>query len=44
VGSRGLGDASVDDLLDLDVSYTPPLSSPWNPVQAAADAWTVAHN
>lgn len=30
---------SVEDLNDLDVSYTPPLSSPWDPVQIAAQAW-----
>jgi hypothetical protein len=26
-------------LSDLDLSYTPPLSSPWDPVQMAAQAW-----
>ncbi len=30
---------AVDDLSDLDLSYTPPLSSPWDPVQMAAQAW-----
>ena len=30
---------SVEDLNDLDLSYTPPLSSPWDPVQMAAQAW-----
>jgi len=30
---------SVAQLLELDLSYTPPFSSPWDPVQAAADAW-----
>ncbi|MGO9566266.1 MAG: FAD-dependent oxidoreductase [Desulfomonilaceae bacterium] len=29
----------VEDLNDLDLSYTPPLSSPWDPVQMAAQAW-----
>ncbi len=29
----------VRELCDLDLSYTPPLSSPWDPVQAAAMAW-----
>lgn len=29
----------VDDLSELDLSYTPPLSSPWDPVQMAAQAW-----
>ena len=30
---------NVEDLNDLDLSYTPPLSSPWDPVQMAAQAW-----
>jgi NADPH-dependent 2,4-dienoyl-CoA reductase/sulfur reductase-like enzyme len=30
---------SVEDFNDLDLSYTPPLSSPWDPVQLAAQAW-----
>ncbi len=29
----------VEDLNDLDLSYTPPLSSPWDPVQMAGQAW-----
>lgn len=29
----------VDSLNDLDLSYTPPLGSPWDPVQLAAQAW-----
>lgn len=29
----------VEELSDLDLSYTPPLSSPWDPVQMAAQAW-----
>lgn len=29
----------VDGLNDLDLSYTPPVSSPWDPVQMAAQAW-----
>jgi NADPH-dependent 2,4-dienoyl-CoA reductase/sulfur reductase-like enzyme len=29
----------VSEILDLDLSYTPPLSSPWDPVQAAAMEW-----
>ncbi len=32
----------VEELSDLDLSYTPPLSSPWDPVQLAAQAWTSA--
>jgi len=30
---------SVDEVTDLDLSYTPPFSAPWDPVQAAAQAW-----
>jgi hypothetical protein len=30
----------VKEINDLDLSYTPPLSSPWDPVQAAAQGWT----
>ena len=30
---------TVDALSDLDLSYTPPLGSPWDPVQVAAQAW-----
>ncbi len=30
----------VEGLNDLDLSYTPPLSSPWDPVQMAAQAWS----
>jgi len=29
----------VDELNELDLSYTPPLSSPWDPIQMAAQAW-----
>ena len=31
---------TVAQLNDLDLSYAPPLSSPWDPVQMAAQAWT----
>lgn len=30
---------SVDDISDLDLSYTPPLGSPWDAVQLAAQSW-----
>jgi NADPH-dependent 2,4-dienoyl-CoA reductase/sulfur reductase-like enzyme len=30
---------SVDALSDLDLSYTPPFSAPWDPVQVAAQDW-----
>jgi NADPH-dependent 2,4-dienoyl-CoA reductase/sulfur reductase-like enzyme len=31
---------SVESFNDLDLSYTPPLSSPWDPVQMAVQNWT----
>jgi NADPH-dependent 2,4-dienoyl-CoA reductase/sulfur reductase-like enzyme len=33
---------TVDGLSDLDLSYTPPLGSPWEAVQMGAQAWTRA--
>src|SRR5215467_6788922 len=33
---------SVDAVSDLDLSYTPPLGSPWDAVQMAAQAWVRA--
>lgn len=33
----------IDDLNDLDLSYTPPVSSPWDPVQLSAQAWVAHH-
>jgi NADPH-dependent 2,4-dienoyl-CoA reductase/sulfur reductase-like enzyme len=36
---------SVEDMNQLDLSYTPPLSSPWDPVQMSAQAWcTISAN
>ncbi len=32
----------IDEINDLDLSYTPPLSSPWDPVQMSAQAWLSA--
>ena len=32
----------VDELPDLDLSYTPPLGTPWDAVQQAAQAWEQA--
>lgn len=29
----------IDELADLDLSYTPPLGSPWDAVQMAAHEW-----
>lgn len=34
----------VDAISDLDLSYTPPLSSPWDPIQMASQAWSQAAN
>lgn len=34
----------VEELSDLDLSYTPPLSSPWDPIQMAAQAWVKRRN
>ena len=31
---------TVDGISDLDLSYTPPLGSPWDAVQTGAQAWT----
>ncbi len=31
---------TVDAVSDLDLSYTPPLGSPWDAIQAGAQAWT----
>ncbi|WP_234732016.1 FAD-dependent oxidoreductase [Acidocella facilis] len=31
---------TMEALNDLDLTYTPPLSSPWDPVQMAVQAWT----
>jgi len=33
---------TVEAISDLDLSYTPPLGSPWDAVQAGAQAWTRA--
>ncbi|NED99361.1 FAD-dependent oxidoreductase [Phytoactinopolyspora halotolerans] len=34
---------SVASMSDLDLSYTPPLGSPWDAVQVAAQAWVRSH-
>ncbi len=31
---------TIDKVSDLDLSYTPPLGSPWDAVQLATQAWT----
>jgi NADPH-dependent 2,4-dienoyl-CoA reductase/sulfur reductase-like enzyme len=35
-------DMTVEAVSDLDLSYTPPLGSPWDAVQIGAQAWTRA--
>ena len=30
---------TVDGISDLDLSYTPPLGSPWDALQAGAQTW-----
>jgi NADPH-dependent 2,4-dienoyl-CoA reductase/sulfur reductase-like enzyme len=32
----------IDDLNHLDISYTPPVSSPWDPIQTSAQVWVSA--
>lgn len=34
---------TVDQISELDLSYTPPLGSPWDAVQVAAQAWVRDH-
>ncbi len=34
---------TVDQISDLDLSYTPPLGSPWDAVQVATQAWSKRH-
>ncbi|WP_369137873.1 FAD-dependent oxidoreductase [Modestobacter versicolor] len=34
---------TVEGLADLDLAYTPPLGSPWDAVQLAAQAWSREH-
>ncbi|GGN89550.1 putative pyridine nucleotide-disulphide oxidoreductase [Streptomyces albiflavescens] len=34
---------NVADISDLDLSYTPPLGSPWDAIQVAAQAWEREH-
>ncbi|MFD9324400.1 FAD-dependent oxidoreductase [Streptomyces sp. NPDC060065] len=34
----------VDGISELDLSYTPPLGSPWDAVQVAAQAWMSEHH
>jgi hypothetical protein len=34
---------TVTEVSSLDLSYTPPLSSPWDPIQIACQAWEREH-
>lgn len=34
---------TVDAMSELDLSYTPPLGSPWDAVQMATQAWARQH-
>jgi len=40
VATAIFNELKVEDLNDIDLSYTPPLSSPWDPVQMAAQGWS----
>jgi NADPH-dependent 2,4-dienoyl-CoA reductase/sulfur reductase-like enzyme len=40
VATAIFNELKMEDLSDIDLSYTPPLSSPWDPVQMAAQAWS----
>lgn len=33
---------TLDQISDLDLTYTPPLGSPWDAVQVGAQAWEAA--
>jgi hypothetical protein len=35
---------TVDEISDFDLSYTPQLSSPWDPVQMASQCWSANLN
>lgn len=35
---------TIPDLSNLDLSYTPPLGSPWDATQIAAQTWSHHHN
>ncbi len=41
VASALFNQMRVEQMAELDLSYTPPLSSPWDPVQMAAQAWSL---
>jgi len=35
---------TIEDLSDLDLSYSPPLGSPWDVIQATAQAWLLSQS
>lgn len=37
------GRLTVEQISDLDLSYTPPLGSPWDAVQVATQVWSRTH-
>lgn len=39
VATAIFNELKIEDLSDIDLSYTPPLSSPWDPVQLSAQQW-----
>jgi NADPH-dependent 2,4-dienoyl-CoA reductase/sulfur reductase-like enzyme len=39
VATALFNEMTVDSLNHLDLSYTPPISSPWDPIQMAAQSW-----
>lgn len=42
VAAAIFNEMTVDQMSDLDLSYTPPLGSPWDAVQAGAQSWVRA--
>jgi NADPH-dependent 2,4-dienoyl-CoA reductase/sulfur reductase-like enzyme len=43
VATAIFNEMTVDAISDLDLSYTPPLGSPWDAIQAGAQAWAKAN-
>jgi hypothetical protein len=43
VATAIFNEMTVDAISDLDLSYTPPLGSPWDAMQAGAQAWVKAN-
>lgn len=42
VAAALIQNAIVEDLNDMDLSYTPPFSGPWDPIQMASQTWVGA--